>query len=65
MNIKKIVIVLSGNGARNALMGHVPISNRGYWMSQHEPSNGGCRDESKEKQAFAGLAVGILLYFPY
>jgi hypothetical protein len=33
-------------------------------MSQNEQSKGGRRDESKEKRAFAGLAVGILLYFP-
>ena len=33
-------------------------------MSQHGQSQGGRRDELKEKRAFAGLALGILLYFP-
>jgi hypothetical protein len=37
---------------------------REYLMSQLELSKGGCRDERKEKRAFAVLAVGILLYFP-
>ena len=50
MNI--IDIVLLGNVARNALTGRVPILNSGYWMSQHEPSKEGCRDESKEKTSF-------------
>jgi hypothetical protein len=34
-------------------------------MSQQAQSQGGRRDEHKEKRAFAGLAVGILLYFTY
>jgi hypothetical protein len=33
-------------------------------MSQHEQSKGGHREEPKEQQAFRGLALGILLYFP-
>jgi len=31
---------------------------------QQEQTKVGCGDEHKEKRAFAGLAVGILLYFP-
>jgi hypothetical protein len=36
----------------------------GNLMSQHEQSQGGHRDEPKEKRAIADPAVGIQLYFP-
>ena len=65
MILKQINIVLLGNRVRRALAGRVLISKRGYWMSRHQRPKGGRRDEPKEKQAFAGLAAVIPLYFLY
>jgi hypothetical protein len=64
VDLKEINIIQLGKRAKKPLKDGVPISNMGYLVSQHEQSKGGRRDEPKEKRAFAGMAVGILLYFP-
>ena len=47
IQMKIVDIILLGNRVRNAFTDCVPILNMGYWMSQHEPSKEGFRNESK------------------
>ena len=63
MTLKQINFVLLGNGARSALTDYVRILHR----EQNEPARPierVCKNESKQKRAFAGLEAGILVYFP-